>query len=132
MKSSGYCFQMCSSMKEVLMKVLIGLAASAMLALTVWSAVQADGAVAAGVRQVKEPTPQDTRPPPQMTLGVIQCGEVIAMWVILEDGSVFRTDALHHPDTPQEYNAFLAWAAHPTANHGEPDIYEIPCPNEKK
>jgi hypothetical protein len=63
------------------------------------------------------------RVPPLASFGVMQCGEVVAIWVILQDKSVLRTDAMHHPDTPEEYRAFLHWLT--TA---QSDIYEIPCP----
>ncbi len=65
--------------------------------------------------------------PPQMSVGVVQCGEVVALWVVLQDGKVYRTDAEHHPDTAQEYNAFLKWAA-----QGQQDLYTLPCPDQAK
>jgi hypothetical protein len=61
--------------------------------------------------------------PPLASFGVMQCGEVVAIWVILQDKTVLRTDAMHHPDTPEEYNAFLKWL-----QTAQSDIYEIPCP----
>lgn len=64
--------------------------------------------------------------PPLASFGVMQCGEVVAIWVVLQDKSVVRTDAMHHPDTPEEYNAFLTWLT--TAQE---DIYTIPCPADK-
>ena len=60
--------------------------------------------------------------PPLASFGVMQCGEVVAIWVILQDKSVVRTDAMHHPDTPEEYNAFLRWL-----QTAQSDIYTIPC-----
>jgi hypothetical protein len=60
------------------------------------------------------------------SFGVTQCGEVVAVWVVLKDGRVTRTDAEHHPDTVEEYNAFLQWIS--TAPQ---DIYVMPCPDAK-
>ena len=73
-----------------------------------------------------EPSPRDMGPP-QASFGVMQCGEVVAIWVITKDGKLFRTDAEHHPDTPAEYNAFLSWLA--TAQE---DLYTLPCPTAKQ
>lgn len=64
--------------------------------------------------------------PPQASFGVMQCNEVIAIWVITSDGKLFRTDAQHHPESVAEYNAFLEWL-----KTAQSDIYVLPCPGEK-
>lgn len=60
--------------------------------------------------------------PPKLSVGVIQCGEAIAIWVIMQDNRVVRTDAMHHPETVEQYNAFLKWL-----DSGPQDIFTIPC-----
>lgn len=65
--------------------------------------------------------------PPLASFGVMQCGEVVAIWVVLQDKSVVRTDAAHHPDSVEEFNAFLQWIA--TA---QSDIYTMPCLDNDK
>lgn len=77
----------------------------------------------------KEPTIDNTRPPPVMAHGLTQCGEVVALWVFIRDDkglvSVYRTDAMNHPETVGEYNAFLDWIQ--TTPKGNLDIIELPC-----
>ena len=72
---------------------------------------------------------QAPRPPPVMAHGVTQCGEVVALWILLveADGLVhaYRTDAFHHPDTAAEYDAFLAWVR--TTPKERLDLFELPC-----
>ena len=109
------------------MKLFIALAASGLLALTVWLGVHAEVPAAKPLQKKEAP-----RPPPQMTFGVIQCGEVIALWTVLQDGTVWRADATNHPVSPEEYNAYLEWAGHPRLNKGQPDIYVLPCPDGPK
>lgn len=65
--------------------------------------------------------------PPLASFGVMQCGEIVAIWVVLQDKSVLRTDANHHPETVAELNGFLKWLS--TAQE---DLYEIPCPAKHK
>lgn len=76
-----------------------------------------------------EPTIENTRPPPVMAHGLTQCGEVVALWVFIRDDkglvSVYRTDAMNHPETVGEYNAFLDWIQ--TTPKGNLDIIELPC-----
>lgn len=33
------------------------------------------------------------QPAPQISLGVIQCGDIVAVWVITHDGKLMRMDA---------------------------------------
>ena len=73
-----------------------------------------------------EPQQRDLNPP-QASFGVMQCGEVVAIWVITKDGKLFRTDAEHHPDTAEEYNSFLQWLT--TAQQ---DVYTLPCHDGKQ
>jgi hypothetical protein len=70
-----------------------------------------------------EPAVEAMRPAPRAFFAVMQCDELVAGWLVTQDGKVFRTDAMNHPDTPTEYGAFLAWAQ--TAQ--SLDIYTIPC-----
>lgn len=80
-----------------------------------------------------EPTFHTLKQPPLMAHGVMQCDEVIALWVLAlgDDGLVhaYRTDAMNHPDTPEEYNAFLAWVD--TTPKNQNDILVLPCLKEK-
>jgi hypothetical protein len=94
-----------------------------MLALTAWSAEPP--AVKEDHAPMSDAAVLGQRVPPLASFGVTQCGEVVAIWVVLQDKSVVRTDAMHHPDTPEEYNAFLAWL-----KTAQSDIYEIPCPTK--
>ena len=66
--------------------------------------------------------PAQDRVPPRLSVGVMQCDEVVAIWVVTQDGNVRRTDAEHHPDSAADYQAFLQWLT-----KGEQDIYVIPC-----
>lgn len=59
--------------------------------------------------------------PPQITVGVTQCGEVVALWVVTKSGKFMRVDADHHPDA-KNYNEFLTWLA-----GGAQDLVAIPC-----
>lgn len=77
--------------------------------------------IAAGMCKAAETDPRSV--PPRASFGVMRCGEVVAIWVVTQDGKVLRTDAEHHPDTPEEYNAFLKWL-----ETAQEDIYVIPCP----
>lgn len=90
----------------------------------VWLTVPANGA---DIYKITDsPTnAQRTAGPPQFSMGVVQCGEVVAIWVITSDGKIFRTDAEHHPDA-KDYEDFLSWLQ--TAKQ---DIYVLPCPGEK-
>ena len=65
---------------------------------------------------------QDASIPPQISIGVLQCGEVIAIWVLTKEGRMFRVDAEHHPEKSEDYNALLQWLG-----TGKQDIYEISC-----
>lgn len=61
-----------------------------------------------------------TDPPPDATLMVTQCDEVVVLWIFYE-GKLIRSDAEHHPEA-QEYEAFLKWA-----KRGKVDAVVIPC-----
>ena len=65
-------------------------------------------------------------PPPDATLIVTQCGEPVVLWIFY-NGNIIRADAQHHPDSPQEYNAFAQWAM----KSSKTDLYEIPCNTPK-
>lgn len=75
-----------------------------------------------------------TSPPPIAVHAVTQCGEVVVMWVLKVDrdgqARFYRTDAMHHPDTGEEYNAFLQWAAR--APKDQTDVLDLPCLNKGK
>lgn len=60
--------------------------------------------------------------PPQVSFGVVQCGDVVAIWVITHDGKLMRMDATNAPKDPEAYNAFLKWLG-----TSQQDLYEIPC-----
>jgi hypothetical protein len=64
-------------------------------------------------------------PPPDATLLVSECGEVVVMWIFYE-GRLLRTDGEHHPDTFQEYAAFVKWAT-----SGKTDEYKLLCKDKK-
>lgn len=66
-----------------------------------------------------------SKAPPQMSVGVVQCGEIVAIWVLTQDGKMYRTDAEHHPDDPKVMNDFLTWL-----KTAEQDVYVLPCPNK--
>jgi hypothetical protein len=89
-------------------------------------------ALAAPPQQHALSTPKDVAAkssydaPPLSSFVVMQCDEVVVAWVVLQNNSVYRTDAEHHPDDPAEYKAFLEWL-----RTGQIDVYEIPC-NPKK
>lgn len=68
----------------------------------------------------------DMPPPPRITVGVVQCGEVIALWIFAKDGKILRLDAGTHPDQIEEYNKVLAWA-----KSGEQDVLTLPCDGRK-
>lgn len=65
--------------------------------------------------------------PPQGSFGVKACSAegkpTLVVWVILKNGKVIRMDKDHHPKTPEDMQAFLAWL-----DTGPSDIIEIKCP----
>lgn len=62
------------------------------------------------------------QPAPQVSFGVIQCGDIVAVWVITHDGKLMRMDATNAPKNAEAYNAFIEWI-----NKSKQDLYEIPC-----
>ncbi len=60
--------------------------------------------------------------PPTMSFGVSQCGKMIALWIITQDGHMVRMDKDHHPDTVEHQKALLEWV-----NTGPVDIYVMSC-----
>lgn len=69
-----------------------------------------------------------TDPAPDATLEVTQCGELVVMWIFYE-GHIIRADPNHHPDSREEYNAFLTWAQKDKARV---DAVILPCPDRAK
>lgn len=61
-------------------------------------------------------------PAPKVSFGVIQCGDIVAVWVITHDGKLMRMDATNAPKNVDAYNAFIEWI-----NKSKQDLYEIPC-----
>jgi hypothetical protein len=90
-------------------------------------------AVCCVATRAAEPELSDLSPPPEAAYVVSQCGEVVVLWLlhIEPDGHLraYRTDNLHHPDSNEEYNAFLKWVARTPKDHM--DVYELPCPTKK-
>lgn len=66
-------------------------------------------------------------PPPDVTLEVTQCGDLVVMWIFYE-GRIIRADPNHHPDTRDEYNTFLKWAQQ---DPKRVDAVVLPCPDKK-
>lgn len=67
--------------------------------------------------------------PPLAVHAVTQCGELVVMWVLKIDpdgqARFYRTDVSHHPETGEEYDAFLRWAAR--APKDQTDTLDLPC-----
>jgi len=64
----------------------------------------------------------DAPVPPKASFGVSQCGKMVALWIITQDGRIVRMDKLHHPDTEQHQKDLMDWVA-----TGPTDIYVAPC-----
>lgn len=83
--------------------------------------------------RAEEPDMNSLSPPPIMAHGVSQCGEIVALWVLKldSDGQIrtYRTDVFHHPDSPEEYNAFLQWVKRTPKE--QLDMFELPCTDKK-
>ena len=67
--------------------------------------------------------PVETPAPPLASMGVMQCGKPVVIWVITADGKTLRFDKDHKPSTEEGVQEFLTWLG-----TGPTDIYTMPCP----
>jgi hypothetical protein len=67
--------------------------------------------------------PAEEPAPPLASMGVMQCGKPVVIWVITADSHTLRFDKDHRPSTEAGVQAFLTWLG-----TGPEDVYTMPCP----
>ena len=102
--------------RRIVLAVAIGLALT-----LAYKAARAD--TKADPLVLKAVTPAEQPAPPLASMGVMQCGKPVVIWVITADGKTLRFDKDHRPSTDEGVIAFLTWLG-----TGPEDVYTMPCP----